>query len=309
MNPATLVRALWPRGNGPKCPQVYVLLDGARDDAIAPAIWLSNLPYACLYAGALSKSLSLAAPYLVQLAPESQFFNKLVTEGWGLAWGIFAVAQPDVTLRVLRKHFRTLLRVQDEEGRTLAFRFYDPRVLRVYMQICEDSEALRMFGPVEALACESIKCDELIEFKPVRKRSHLSNRQNGHILTIRSAQMASFVGGLRISFEGELCKKLAGWARTPYRPEYRRLAEQFVSLAIDRAQSHQFTACSALENYVGFCYQYGLAFDEVPEIAAILKLHHLDQHHRIDLIDLQLNCIVDDCDGEQSIPHDGMQNG
>lgn len=165
MDVATLTQALWPRGNGSDCPQVYALLDGARDDALAPAIWLSNLPYTCLYAGTLSRSLSLAAPYLVQLAPESRFFNTLVNEGWGQAWGIFAVAQPDVTLRVLRKHFRTLLRVQDVQGKIFAFRFYDPRVLRAYLPTCTRSETLKVLGPVRALICESSCGEELLEFK------------------------------------------------------------------------------------------------------------------------------------------------
>ncbi len=171
MDIALLTRALWPTGNAPTCPQAYALLDGARDDAIGPAVWLSNLPYTCLYSGALSRSLQLAAPYLVQLAPESRFFRNLVDAGWGQAWGIFAVAPPDVTLKALRKHFRTLLRVTDEQGTIYAFRFYDPRVLRVYMPTCEPSEALQVLGPVQALACESPDGKELLEFSSARAAS------------------------------------------------------------------------------------------------------------------------------------------
>lgn len=170
MDIGPLIQALWPKGNGPHCPQVYALLDGARDEAIAPAIWLSNLPFACLYAGTMSRSLERAAPYLVQLAPESRFFNTLVNDGWGQAWGIFAIAQPDVTLKVLRKHFRSLLRVQDEQGRILAFRFYDPRVLRLYMPTCEPSETLQMLGPVQVLACEAVYGEALLEFRSTPHR-------------------------------------------------------------------------------------------------------------------------------------------
>jgi hypothetical protein len=167
MDIATLTQALWPKGNEPDCPQVYALLDGARNDAIAPAVWLSNLPYACLYAGELSRPLQLAAPYLVQLAPESHFFSTLVSEGWGQSWGIFVVAKPDVTLKALRRHFRTLLRVQDEQGQgqVLVFRFYDPRVLRVFMPTCDPSESLQMLGPVDGFACESTEGDALVEFR------------------------------------------------------------------------------------------------------------------------------------------------
>lgn len=185
MDVTALAQALWPTGTGPDSPQAYAVLDGARDDAIAPAVWLSNLPFTCLYAGTLSRSLSLAAPYLVHLAPESRFFKRLVSDGWGNAWGIFAVANSDVTSLSLRKHFRSLLHVQDEQGKSLAFRFYDPRVLRAYMPTCLPSETLQMLGPVQALACESAQDDALLEFTTARARvapggaQHASNQTSG----------------------------------------------------------------------------------------------------------------------------------
>jgi len=175
----TVTQWLWPQGHDPGVPQVYALLDGARDDAIAPAIWGSNLPHECLYAGSLSPSLKLAAPYLVHLAPESRFFSKLVSEGWGRAWGIFAVAQPGATLKVLRKHFRSLLRVQDEHKRVLMFRFYDPRVLRVYMPTCEPSETVQVLGPAQVLACESSSGEALLEFKSARASLRRSTCEAG----------------------------------------------------------------------------------------------------------------------------------
>lgn len=170
MDIQTLTHTLWPQGNGPDCPQVYALLDGARDERIAPLVWGSNLPHTCLYAGTLSPALQSAAPYLVQLAPESRFFHNLVESGWGQAWGVFAVAQADVTLPLLRKHLRTLLRVQDEQGRVLAFRFYDPRVLRLYLPTCEPAEADQFFGPVSALFCESDQPDISLQFGRAAQR-------------------------------------------------------------------------------------------------------------------------------------------
>jgi hypothetical protein len=158
----TLTCLLWPEGNGPEALQVYALLDGARDEAIAPAIWRSQLPYECLYAGSLSPALRMAAPYLAHLAPESAFFSRLVSDGWARAWGLFVIAQPDVTFQALRKHFRTLLRVKDEQKRVLVFRFYDPRILRVYLPTCTGAELSLFFGPVRAFACESEAGNELI---------------------------------------------------------------------------------------------------------------------------------------------------
>ncbi len=163
MDAVSLAEQLWPRGSGPNSPQAYLLLDGARDKHIVPMLRSSGLPYECLYEGSLSPSLMAAAPYIVQIAPESRFFNQLVPRGWHKAWGIYVVAQPNVTLQALRRHFRTLLRVRDQQGRILVFRFYDPRVLRIYLPTCTALERKMFFGPVQTMAWESETGDTLVQ--------------------------------------------------------------------------------------------------------------------------------------------------
>lgn len=154
MQAADLAKQLWPNGSGPRAPQAYMLLDGARDKRIVPLVRGGGLPYECLYEGPLLPALMAAAPYLVQISPESRFFNQVAPRAWGNAWGIFVVAAPDVTLQALRRHFRTLLRVQDEMGRVSAFRFYDPRVLRGHLAGCSVQERARLFGPVQSMVWE-----------------------------------------------------------------------------------------------------------------------------------------------------------
>lgn len=146
---------LWPDGDSLTGPQVYAVLDGARDPRIEPLVRLGGLEYACLYAGPLSPSLRAAAPCLIHLAPGSRCTRQLIELGWGDSWGMFLVAPGDVTLQALRRHFRTLLRVEDESGRKLVFRFYDPRVLRIYLPTCTEDEAAQFFGPVHRIVVEA----------------------------------------------------------------------------------------------------------------------------------------------------------
>ena len=44
------------------------------------------------------------------------------------------------------------------------FRFYDARVLRVYLPICTEKEAARFFGPVPRIVVEAEKADLLITY-------------------------------------------------------------------------------------------------------------------------------------------------
>ena len=150
-----LIRQLWPHGDTLDGPQVHAVIDAARDPRIIGLLDGTGLERCCLFAGALSPSLRAAAPHLVHLAPGARFTREFLQQGWGRSWGVLTIAPPDVTLQWLRKHLRTLLRVQDEAGRTLMFRFYDPRVLRAYLPTCTSSELRSVFGPVHRIVCET----------------------------------------------------------------------------------------------------------------------------------------------------------
>jgi hypothetical protein len=54
--------------------------------------------------------------------------------------------------------------VRDERGNRLVFRYYDPRVLRVYLPTCTASELRRVFGPIECFWMESGDPEELFKF-------------------------------------------------------------------------------------------------------------------------------------------------
>jgi hypothetical protein len=153
--------AIWPPSAPARHSSVWAILDGARDDRIYTALRTSGLDYLCLYSGRLSPAMETAAPYLVELAPKYRFTAKLIEMSWGRSWGVF--------LRVgeassLRPHLRRFLRVQDEAGRILIFRYYDPRVLRVYLPTCRVDELRTVFGPISSYFVESDNAESLIEF-------------------------------------------------------------------------------------------------------------------------------------------------
>ena len=164
-----IIEKLWSQGDSQTTQQVFAVLDGARDPRIAPMIRLCRLEYYCLYAGKLSPHLQNAAPYIVHLALNSPFTTDLLTQGWGKSWGFFTQSPPHVTIKQQRIHFRTLLRVKDESGRKLIFRFYDPRVLRVYLPTCTKAEIKQFFGPIPCMMAESEDGNNLLSYFSGRK--------------------------------------------------------------------------------------------------------------------------------------------
>jgi hypothetical protein len=130
----------------------YAILDGASIPDLLDALDTHQPEYVCLYAGELEPDVEECAPYLVRLDPDSEFTRWVIDEGWGKHWGIFATSPAD--LRALRKHLRSLLLVKSPEEKTLYFRYYDPRVLNLYLPTAERRELLEIFGPLKNFLLE-----------------------------------------------------------------------------------------------------------------------------------------------------------
>jgi len=142
---------------------VYAVLDGASIPGLLQRL-LTDVPeYVCLYAGKISPVLAEAAPYLVRLREEEPFTDWVLRYGWLRHWGIFVLS--DASLPQLRNHFRRFLIVKDTNGRRLYFRFYDPRVLGVYLPTCNEEERNFVFGPVAAYLCEDAESGTLMMLK------------------------------------------------------------------------------------------------------------------------------------------------
>jgi hypothetical protein len=131
---------------------MWMIVDGARDPRIYSSLLGSYLESSCLYAGDLPYSLEAAAPYLVQLEFEDRYTRRLIDEAWGNSWGVFL--RSNETMDRLRRHLRQFLRVQDYRGRFMVFRYYDPRVLRVYLPTCNSDEVRTVFGPIKSFYME-----------------------------------------------------------------------------------------------------------------------------------------------------------
>ena len=163
----TLEPLLWPKGSRPN---VWSVLDGARDRDVWATLYASTMPRECLYAGSLHPALERAAPYLVQLEHDDRQTIRLINRAWGNSWGIFLTA--DGGLGAMRKHLRKLLKVTGPSGKRLLFRYFDPRVTRVFLPTCSTPQLDEWFGPVQAVLCEGEEDDEVLQFRidPARRK-------------------------------------------------------------------------------------------------------------------------------------------
>lgn len=141
----------------------YAILDGASVPDLLNKLEEYRPEYECLYRGELKPDLAEVAPYLIALDRESEFTTLLLEKGWGKHWGIFIAS--NARLAALRRHFRGFLIVYDPKGKPLYFRYYDPRVLRVYLPTCDPQELETIFGPVVSYALEAEDPNILLRFR------------------------------------------------------------------------------------------------------------------------------------------------
>ncbi len=143
--------------------QLYTILDGAANPDLRQQLWQQQVTHLCLFPGELDPEVALVAPYLVALTPATPFTD-YVLEGWGRHRGIFLLSDSDP--RRLRRHFRSFIMVHHpDDGRPLYFRFYDPRVLRVYLPSCNRTESDALFGPVARYLVEDEGGGALLRFR------------------------------------------------------------------------------------------------------------------------------------------------
>lgn len=147
---------------------LYALLDAARNPRIVSLVRESRCEFQSLYEGAQGEVLANWAPYLVLLTPTAPFLETLVAEAWGNSWGVYLTCpQPFADVR---KHLRHFLLVTLPDKRQVYFRFYDPRVLRVFLPTCQPEQLKEFFGPVTAYWMESTAVDTLLKFTTNGKR-------------------------------------------------------------------------------------------------------------------------------------------
>jgi hypothetical protein len=130
----------------------YLLFDAAKAEASLTQAQQLNPVSRSLYKGIAEEDLAGIAPYLFSMQDGSEFEKWLLANGYGKSWGLFVSA--NISFEDCYKHFRKFLLVKTEGGKQLYFRFYDPRVLRIFLPTCDKEQLREFFGPIKMFIME-----------------------------------------------------------------------------------------------------------------------------------------------------------
>ena len=132
---------------------IYAVVDTARDPRLYELVHTALGPM-CLFAGQLAPAVRETAPYLVPLHDAEELLRVWRKDGIGQSWGIFL--RSSMESPSIRRHLRKFLMATLPDGREVLFRWWDPRVFRVYLPACERDDLKFWFEGVEEFICEDI---------------------------------------------------------------------------------------------------------------------------------------------------------
>jgi len=259
-----------------------MIVDAARDPQIFGLLLGSYLEYCCLYSGTLPKSLEAAAPYLVHLEFEDRRTRHLLKQSWGNSWGIFLSC--DTRLQTLRRHLRGLLTVRGPSGDRLLFRYYDPRVLRVYLPTCTSEELATMFGPIERIWAGGEAAETMVELgfdgarlvrdefdvhtprarqaMPIGTRNVTApERRGAGMLMIRREQFSAFSKSEVRKFEDWMVVHLTKFFPRQCRALGEAKLRAEIQLGIQRAAGHGLKVKRDVCKYIDVMFALGRDFD------------------------------------------------
>ncbi len=122
----------------------HILLDGARMGIAMSEARLRNKAHESLYRGENLGMLDQVSPQLFSFNAAVPFGHWCLKTGWGHSWGV--MLKSSWPMPELHKHFRKFLTVKTEGGKSLFFRFYDPRVLRIFLPTSDTAQLREFFG-------------------------------------------------------------------------------------------------------------------------------------------------------------------
>jgi hypothetical protein len=126
-------------------PKIYAVLDSVDEPEVPERVVEWGERCTNLYIGAAERDYWAISPYLLWM--QGNDLDWILTNLQPDSWGILAESGED--LKSLKRHFRRFLTVKEgNSGRSLLFRFYDPRVLPVFLESCSAEQARAFFGPI-----------------------------------------------------------------------------------------------------------------------------------------------------------------
>lgn len=143
---------------------LYMLIDAAHDCRILPALENSKHARCCLFnEEQVSRAVKNVSPFLIKIKSIDDFMMWCLQEGLHRHWMIFFTS-PEVHVSELKLHFKRFSLAYSPDGRRYFFRYYDPRVLPVFLASSDLRERTDFFRRCTKIWVPQISSSGCIQF-------------------------------------------------------------------------------------------------------------------------------------------------
>ncbi len=126
--------------------RLYAIVDAARDEQILTIVRKLGIQVQCLYTGDEAIRLAAYAPYLLSFNDTPHPLSRYLVYGWSRQWGIFLRSESSAD--AVSSHLADFITVMHPDGHDAYFRFYDPRILPVFLSSSTADILVKFFGTV-----------------------------------------------------------------------------------------------------------------------------------------------------------------
>jgi len=167
---------------------LYAVVDGCAAPAVSDlARSLGPDRAACLYLGEAATNYGDKAPYLLRV--DAALAATLGDRASDPAWGCFVVSANG--FEAVRRHLRGWLTVSSPQGEAWLFRFWDPRLLPVFLRASQPDELNAFFGPIDAFAVTDPAGDAFAAWRDTATIAVAPRRPIGDRHAISHGQLAA----------------------------------------------------------------------------------------------------------------------
>jgi Domain of unknown function (DUF4123) len=244
---------------------LYALLDAYDAPAVPAKVQeLGKEKAVSLFIGEAEKKYWDLAPYLIQVdEPTLEWMLQTV---WCAPCGVFVISKSG--LETLRTHFRRFLMVQLPDGERWYFRYYDPRILKVYLENCRTDELDIFYGPVRGFGLMDPESDSILLMHIMGlERSELpSEVASGPIWQVRPEQFQALGEASRKDFEDRMVRHVCKLFPDPCKTLGEDGVRGLIRHGMARAAVYHLSREADLCKFIELMFAFGRDFDQNPKM-------------------------------------------
>lgn len=277
--------------------QHYLLLDGAQiDDLFRRVYELEAAPeFHLLYQQTQYADLADVGPMLIRAESDSDLYSEFQTHWMRNAGVALESAMPEA---LVVEHLRSLVHLRGGGETTLLFRYYDPRVLRLWLGSLGHAELARFMGPISAMQV----------FDPdtgLTKLYQSPGQDEGQVydrnpwLHLSSEQLDVLNGARQQAFDQRLIEHVNRWFPECLAGADDQQRRQWAAQCRGRAAQYGYSSANEVARWSGFVALMGIDFPDALEHEAfrqVLSRRQITATQRLDeiMVEIQRHMLTQD---------------